>query len=103
MPKTTNLAPEEITNKDVTKAYLRWHFANEIPHSFERYLAPSLLYAMMPLLKKLYKDDEQLKAAYMRQLLFFITQLSWRRGHYWADGFHGNKSGPKKNMKAAKS
>ena len=37
MPKTTNLAPEEITNKDVTKAYLRWHFANEIP--FERYLA----------------------------------------------------------------
>lgn len=42
VPKTTNLAPEEITNKDVTKAYLRWHFANEIPHSFERYLAPSL-------------------------------------------------------------
>ncbi|EOE77804.1 hypothetical protein S9Q_02645 [Enterococcus faecalis EnGen0093] len=38
VPKTTNLAPEEITNKDVTKAYLRWHFANEIPHSFERYL-----------------------------------------------------------------
>ena len=32
VPKTTNLAPEEITNKDVTKAYLRWHFANEIPH-----------------------------------------------------------------------
>lgn len=26
-------APEEITKKDVTKAYLRWHFANEIPHS----------------------------------------------------------------------
>ena len=80
VPKTTNLAPEEITNKDVTKAYLRWHFANEIPHSFERYLAPSLLYAMMPLLKKLYKDDEQLKAAYMRQLLFFNTQLSWGGG-----------------------
>ena len=28
------LAPEEITAKDVTKTYLRWHFANEIPHSF---------------------------------------------------------------------
>ncbi len=25
------------------KAYLRWHFANEIPHSFERYLAPSAI------------------------------------------------------------
>ncbi|MGM0125984.1 PTS system IID component [Enterococcus sp. AZ194] len=73
-------APEEITTKDVTKAYLRWHFANEIPHSFERYLAPSLLYAMMPILKKLYKDEESLKAAYKRQLLFFNTQLSWGGG-----------------------
>jgi PTS system IID component len=73
-------APEEITTKDVTKAYLRWHFANEIPHSFERYVAPSLLYAMMPILRKLYKDDDVLKAAYKRQLLFFNTQLSWGGG-----------------------
>ncbi|MDN6627060.1 MAG: PTS system mannose/fructose/sorbose family transporter subunit IID [Pisciglobus halotolerans] len=76
----TSQAPEEITKKDVTKTYLRWHFANEIPHSFERYLAPSLLYAMMPILKKLYKDDDALKAAYKRQLLFFNTQLSWGGG-----------------------
>lgn len=83
MTETTtnaNLAPEEITKTDVTKAYLRWHFANEIPHSFERYLAPSLLYAMMPLLKKLYKDDDARKAAYKRQLLFFNTQLTWGGG-----------------------
>ena len=73
-------APEEITKKDVTKAYLRWHFSNEIPHSFERYLASSLLYGMMPILRKLYKDDETLKAAYKRQLLFFNTQLSWGGG-----------------------
>ncbi|AQS53892.1 Mannose permease IID component [Jeotgalibaca dankookensis] len=78
--KNTPLLPEEITKKDVTKTYLRWHFANEIPHSFERYLAPSLLYAMMPILRKLYKDDEELKAAYKRQLLFFNTQLSWGGG-----------------------
>ena len=31
--KRAAAAPEEITKKDVTKAYLRWHFANEIPHS----------------------------------------------------------------------
>lgn len=73
-------APEEITQNDVRKSYLRWHFANEIPHSFERYLAPSLLYGMMPILRKLYKDDEQLKAAYKRQLLFFNTQLTWGGG-----------------------
>lgn len=78
--KRSRLAPEEITKKDVTKAYLRWHFANEIPHTFERYLAPSLLYGMMPILRKLYKDDDALKAAYKRQLLFFNTQLSWGGG-----------------------
>ena len=72
--------PEEITSKDVTKTYLRWHFANEIPHSFERYISPSLLYAMMPVLKKLYKDKDDLKAAYKRQLLFFNTQLTWGGG-----------------------
>lgn len=80
LAKNKNLAPEEITQKDVTKTYLRWHFANEIPHSFDRYLAPSLLYAMMPILQKLYKDDDARRAAYKRQLLFFNTQLTWGGG-----------------------
>ncbi|UUX33412.1 PTS system mannose/fructose/sorbose family transporter subunit IID [Fundicoccus culcitae] len=78
--KTKRYEPEEITQKDVTKAYLRWHFANEIPHSFDRYLAASLLYALMPILRKLYKDDDDLRAAYQRQLLFFNTQLTWGGG-----------------------
>ncbi|UPQ86609.1 PTS system mannose/fructose/sorbose family transporter subunit IID [Ignavigranum ruoffiae] len=81
MTNVNNSNTQEIINqKDVTKAYLRWHFANEIPHSFDRYLAPSLLYAMMPVLRKLYKNDEDLKAAYKRQLLFFNTQLTWGGG-----------------------
>jgi len=74
------LAPEEITTKDVTKAYLRWHFANEIPHSFDRYIAFSLLWALMPILRKLYKTDDALRAAYKRHLLFFNTQLTWGGG-----------------------
>lgn len=72
--------PEEISQKDVRKSYLKWHFANEIPHSFERYIAPALLYGMMPILRKLYKDPERLKAAYKRRLLFFNTQLTWGGG-----------------------
>ena len=78
--KNVALAPEEITQKDVTKAYLRWHFANEIPHSFDRYISASLLYAMMPILNKVYKDPEKRKEAYKRQLLFFNTQLTWGGG-----------------------
>ncbi|WP_156286323.1 PTS system mannose/fructose/sorbose family transporter subunit IID [Oceanivirga salmonicida] len=80
MDKNKMTKPDEITQKDVTKSYLRWHFANEIPHTFERYLAPSLLYGMMPVLKKLYKDKEERKKAYKRQLLFFNTQLTWGGG-----------------------
>lgn len=76
----TNTEPEEITERDVQKAYLRWHFANEIPHSFERYLAASLLWAMMPILQKLYKNEDRLREAYERQLLFFNTQLTWGGG-----------------------
>ena len=78
--KKDDMAPEELDVKDVRKAYLRWHFANEIPHTFERYLAPSLLYGMMPVLKKLYKNKDDLKKAYKRQLLFFNTQLTWGGG-----------------------
>lgn len=76
----SNTTPEEITERDVQKAYLRWHFANEIPHSFERYLAASLLWALMPILQKLYKDEDRLREAYERQLLFFNTQLTWGGG-----------------------
>ncbi len=75
-----DLSPEEITQSDVRKAYLRWHFANEIPHSFDRYLAPSLLFGMMPILQKLYKDPDKRREAYKRQLLFFNTQLTWGGG-----------------------
>lgn len=75
-----NLEPEAITKKDVGIAWLRFYFANEIPHSFDKYISPSLMWAMMPILKKLYKNKKDLSAAYQRHLLFFNTQLSWGGG-----------------------
>lgn len=78
--KSVDLAPEKITKKDVTRAWMRWFIANEVPHTFDRYIAPSLMYAMMPILRKLYKNDEELRAAYQRHLLFFNTQATWGGG-----------------------
>lgn len=75
-----DLKPETITKKDVAIAWLRWYYANEIPHSFDRYLAASLMWALIPILKKLYKDKTDLAAAYQRHLLFFNTQISWGGG-----------------------
>lgn len=73
-------APEEITTKDLRKSWFRWWYANEIPHSFDRMIAPSLLWAMMPILKKLYKKKEDLREAYKRHLQFFNTQAIWGGG-----------------------
>ncbi|WP_303859828.1 PTS sugar transporter subunit IIB [Alkalibaculum bacchi] len=78
--KDVSLKPEEITKRDVGIAWLRFHFANEIPHAFDRYISPALMWALMPILKKLYKDKNDLIAAYQRHLLFFNTQLSWGGG-----------------------
>ncbi|MCY3062333.1 PTS system mannose/fructose/sorbose family transporter subunit IID [Aerococcus sp. CDC-1871-U94] len=78
--KDSALAPEVITAKDVNKAWTRFYFANEIPHSFDRYISGALMWGLMPILKKLYKDKDELSAAYQRHLLFFNTQLSWGGG-----------------------
>lgn len=80
LQKSINLEPEKITKKDVGLAWVRFYFANEIPHSFDKYIAPSLMWALMPILKKLYKRKEDLAAAYQRHLLFFNTQISWGGG-----------------------
>lgn len=73
-------APEEITNKDLLKSWARFWYANEIPHTFDRMIAPAFLWGMMPILRKLYKKDEDLKEAYKRHLLFFNTQAVWGGG-----------------------
>lgn len=78
--KDKNLAPEKITTKDLAKSWFRWWYANEIPHSFDRYIAPSLLWGLMPILRKLYKKQEDLKEAYERHMQFFNTQAIWGGG-----------------------
>lgn len=72
-----SLAPEKISKKDVTKAWARVYYADEIPHSFDRYIAASLTWALMPILQKLYKDKDDLIDAYERHLLFFNSEVSW--------------------------
>ena len=78
--KSVNLEPEKITNRDVFWAWIRFYFADEIPHNYTKYIAPSLMWALMPILKKLYKDKQDLSEALQRHLMFFNTQISWGGG-----------------------
>lgn len=79
MTKPEN-APEKITDKDLMKSWFRWWWANEVPHTYDRMLAPSFLFGMMPSLKKLYKDKAMLAEAYQRHLMSFNTQACWGGG-----------------------
>ena len=72
--------PEEITKKDLMKVWFRWWWCNEVPHSFDRMVAPSLCFGLMPVLKKLYKNPIMLGEAYQRHLQFFNTQAVWGGG-----------------------
>ncbi|MFL0246311.1 PTS system mannose/fructose/sorbose family transporter subunit IID [Candidatus Clostridium stratigraminis] len=73
-------APEEITKGDLTKSWFRWWYANEIPHTYDRMLAPSFLWAITPILRKLYKNKEDLREGYERHSQFFNTQAQWGGG-----------------------
>jgi PTS system mannose-specific IID component len=79
---TTTLtgAPEKITNKDLHKSWFRWWYANEIPHTYDRMVAPSLLWAITPILRKLYKNEDDLREAYLRHTQFYNTQAVWGGG-----------------------
>lgn len=78
--KNPALKPEDITEKDISKSWTRWWFSNEIPHSVDRFLAGSLMWAMMPILQKLYKDEEELNKAYHRYLVYYNTNATWGGG-----------------------
>ncbi|MGG5329571.1 PTS system, mannose-specific IID component [Enterococcus sp. AZ163] len=70
----------EVTKKDVRLAWFRWYFSNAISHSFDRYLGPALLWALLPMLKKIYPDEAERRAAYERHAMFYNTQVSWGGG-----------------------
>jgi len=72
--------PEKITTKDLHRSWFRWWYANEVPHSFDRMIAPSLLWALMPILRKLYKKKDDLQEAYERHMQFYNTQAVWGGG-----------------------
>lgn len=72
--------PDALTNKDLMKSWFGWWWANEVPHTFDRMLAPSFCFGLIPSLQKLYKDKDELAKSFQRHLLFFNTQATWGGG-----------------------
>jgi PTS system mannose-specific IID component len=67
-------APEnKITQKDLRNVFIRWLLGGQIGWNYERMQGLSYCFSMIPVLKKLYKDPEDMKKALKLHLQFFNT------------------------------
>ncbi|MGM0215987.1 PTS system mannose/fructose/sorbose family transporter subunit IID [Enterococcus sp. AZ109] len=67
-----------LTKNDVLQTYLRWWWCAELSNSFERMQGLAFGASFASVLKKLYSsDEEKLKKALKRHLVFFNTQPMW--------------------------
>ncbi len=73
--ETTNeLAYKYVTKKDLTKSWCLWHWFCESCYNYERMQGLGFCNAMIPMLKKIYKDDNNaLISAMERHAMFFNT------------------------------
>ena len=67
-----------LTKKDVNNLVFRWNMFCEMSNSFARLQSVAFCAAFIPILKKLYgNDQEEFSAALSRHLMFFNTQGIW--------------------------
>ena len=64
-----------LTKKEVVKAFWRWTFFSHANYNYERMEATGLVFAMKPVIKKLYGDrPDEYKACIQRHMQFFNTE-----------------------------
>lgn len=63
-----------LTRGDIFQSWLRWLFFSHANYNWERYQGTGFAHAMTPIIKKLYKAPEDIKAALKRHLVFFNTE-----------------------------
>jgi len=65
---------KKITQKDLMKVNIRWLLGGQLGWNYERMQGLPYCYAIIPILKKLYPDKEDLKKALKLHLQFFNTE-----------------------------
>lgn len=63
-----------LDKRDVIKSWVRWFFFAQSNYNYERLQATAFAHSMLPVIKKLYKSNEDKKAAVQRHLAFFNTE-----------------------------
>lgn len=65
-----------LTKRDINKVIARWYITTEMSLNFERMQSIAYTYALLPALKKLYSNKEDLKEALQRHLELFNTNAT---------------------------
>ncbi|MCR4407488.1 MAG: PTS system mannose/fructose/sorbose family transporter subunit IID [Anaerolineae bacterium] len=63
-----------LSKADVFKAWLLWLFFSHANYNWERMQGTGFAHSMTPIIRKLYKTPEDIRAALTRHLVFFNTQ-----------------------------
>jgi PTS system mannose-specific IID component len=63
-----------LTRGDVQRSFWLWTFFSHANYNYERLQGTAFAQAMAPIIRKLYKDPEDIKAALKRHLVFFNTE-----------------------------
>jgi len=71
---TTQREPVKLDRGTVQRAFWLWTFFSHANYNYERLQGTAFAHAMTPVIRKLYKDPEEIKAALKRHLVFFNTE-----------------------------
>lgn len=67
----------ELRRSDLMKSFMIWELTSEMCLSYERLMSLGFCHAMVPILKRLYPDKEDLAAGLTRHMAFFNTENQW--------------------------
>ena len=71
---TPEMGEKKLERSDVQRAFWLWTFFSHANYNYERLQGTAFAHAMTPIIKKLYKDPDEIKAALKRHLVFFNTE-----------------------------
>ena len=67
-------AEKKLSRSDVQRSFWLWTFFSHANYNYERLQGTAFAQAMTPIIRKLYKDPDEIKAALKRHLVFFNTE-----------------------------
>lgn len=64
----------KVTKKDLNGVYWRWLFTSALSWNYETQQSGGIMMALTPLLRKIYKKDEDFKAAFLSHYQYYNSQ-----------------------------